>query len=601
MSQESQPPRSRREARLQARRAPATGSEQRGQLAVETPKSFDAVPAPSRTAGTSRADAGTGTSSGSAERASQARARDREARQTYNALTGALPKIEPASAPMPTRRQLRMQQLEREQGRTPTAAEAPAPTPAPTAASRPAPVAAAEQPAAPAAAVPDAVRKPDRSAVQSGRRDRRERRRSGPAADAAVEALSADEALAAREEVLGHAADLASMIEAEAAQDPSKVDLKLLAEQKALAERAAILNRRAADKLRLSQETKQGGPAADKPAARRDPVSAPMEFVTLPGSDRQVMRPAVTTYVPVATDPTPAQPAGTRGASRPAAATPQSGSTPPAKEQPSRSVPRTVAVPKAAPAAKSGPDLGAVRAAQARPDSSTNTARRTESVTTVKPAPKPSAAPATEPVSVVRSAAKPAAAGPTSPARPAPASGARSRLLAKAEAAAGGTSAVPPAAGTVPPAAVVVPPAAGAASSRRSAAPATRRSEAAPTRRADAPARRTERPEAPATRRDAVPTSRRTEAPTARATEAPATRRSQTPSTRRREVLSAAVVAGDVQPLRATRAHGLEPLDARTAGLAKANRDRLLVIGALAMGGLAFALGLIMMIIGLSN
>src|SRR3954469_9074772 len=110
MSQESQPPRSRREARLQARRAPSTGSEQRGQVAVETPQSLDAVPAPARPASSVRAD---GAANTAAERASPARARDREAHQAYNALTGALPKIVPDSAAIPTRRQLRMQQLER--------------------------------------------------------------------------------------------------------------------------------------------------------------------------------------------------------------------------------------------------------------------------------------------------------------------------------------------------------------------------------------------------------------------------------------------------------------------------------------------------------
>src|SRR3954451_14925711 len=130
MSQESQPPRSRREARLQARRAPSTGSEQRGQVAVETPQSLDAVPAPApapeRPASSGRGD---GAAHTAAERASQARARDREARQAYNALTGALPKIEPKSAAVPTRRQLRMQQLEREQTGKQPAVEAAAPPP----------------------------------------------------------------------------------------------------------------------------------------------------------------------------------------------------------------------------------------------------------------------------------------------------------------------------------------------------------------------------------------------------------------------------------------------------------------------------------------
>ncbi|MFD1214818.1 hypothetical protein ACFQ36_22590, partial [Arthrobacter sp. GCM10027362] len=81
--------------------------------------------------------------------------------------------------------------------------------------------------------------------------------------------------------------------------------------------------------------------------------------------------------------------------------------------------------------------------------------------------------------------------------------------------------------------------------------------------------------------------------------EAPAVRRSQAAAVRPAALPDA--VEDDVRPLRATRAHGLEPLDVQTAGLAKANRDRLLVIGSLALGGLAFVLGLIMMIVGLGH
>jgi hypothetical protein len=54
-----------------------------------------------------------------------------------------------------------------------------------------------------------------------------------------------------------------------------------------------------------------------------------------------------------------------------------------------------------------------------------------------------------------------------------------------------------------------------------------------------------------------------------------------------------------VEPLSARSAHGLDPLDARTAG--QANSARIAVIAALVLGGAAFITGLIMMIVGLSN
>ncbi|NKX49702.1 hypothetical protein HER39_03745 [Arthrobacter deserti] len=499
-------------------------------MAVETPRSLEAVPVPARTSGPVRG--GSDAAAGS-ERASQARARDREARQTYNALTGALPKIVPPAGAVPTRRQLRMQQLEREQG-VPAGPGVSAPVPVQPPAGRQVPAVLPTQDSAAASGpVEDAAYEPGRPALEGGRRDRRERRRARPGDGAAEAGLTAEEAVAAREELMEHAAGLADLIETEAGQDPSKVDLKLLAEQKALAERAAVLNRRAADKQRLSEQTKHGRGAASLPAIVRDPVSAPMEFVRLPGSDRAVMRPAATPYVPVITDPTPAQqPAPGNRAVRNASGTPAA--------QPEA---RTRPVSKLKPAPKTG------------------TAPRTGPVSKVEPAAK-SAAPATEPVSVVRPAAKPA------PQAGAP-SGGRSRLLAKAEAAAGGAPAARP----------------------RSTEPANRRA-------AETSAGRSE---ASAARRGPVAAARRSEAPAGRRAEAPAARRSPAPATRRREVLAAAVVEGDIQPLRATRAHGLEPLDAHTAGLAKANRDRLLVIGSLALGGLAFALGLIMMLIGLSQ
>lgn len=54
-------------------------------------------------------------------------------------------------------------------------------------------------------------------------------------------------------------------------------------------------------------------------------------------------------------------------------------------------------------------------------------------------------------------------------------------------------------------------------------------------------------------------------------------------------------------PVSAKSAYGLEPLDAATAGLARANRLRLIQLGVLALGAIALVAGVIMIISGLSR
>ena len=54
-------------------------------------------------------------------------------------------------------------------------------------------------------------------------------------------------------------------------------------------------------------------------------------------------------------------------------------------------------------------------------------------------------------------------------------------------------------------------------------------------------------------------------------------------------------------PVSAKSAYGLEPLDAATAGLARANRLRLIQLGVLALGAIALVAGIIMIISGLSR
>jgi hypothetical protein len=74
-------------------------------------------------------------------------------------------------------------------------------------------------------------------------------------------------------------------------------------------------------------------------------------------------------------------------------------------------------------------------------------------------------------------------------------------------------------------------------------------------------------------------------------------------------VLPPAVVAGvdsedafaDLPRIPARSAHGLDPLDAATAGLARANRNRMLQLGVLAFGILALVSGIVLIISGVSH
>ncbi len=476
MSKESQTPRSRREARLQ-----------RGHGGT-----LDGGGTPAGTAGGTPppSDASEGT-----ERSSQARARDREAHRAYRALTEAIPVV-PAEQAQPTRRQLRRQQLEREQGPQAEALSRP-PVAAPTSRpARPASAAAGEAPAkdrplqAPQA---DAQYRPNRPPIEGGRRERR-RRSTGAAAgaaepqttdeaalpEAATEAVDAgkmtvEQALVARELLMGQAKNLATMMEARKDQDPRTVDLEILAQQKALAERAAVLNRRAADKQRLSQENQQ----RRQTAGPGDIASAPMEFVRLPGSDKHVLRPSPTSNVPLVSN-APEQAADSRTGVPVRPVAPAQPLAPKRSEAPQR---------KPAPADKPAP------------------AGRTAPADKPAPAGKPVGNRGPVPNSSAKSVSAPAAPGqkPSTPgSRPAapgtrpaaPAAPARSRLLAQAEAVADGRG-------------------------------------------------------------------------------------------------------RKVEPLSARSAHGLDPLDARTAS--QANSARIAVIAALVLGGAAFIIGLIMMIVGLSN
>jgi hypothetical protein len=139
---------------------------------------------------------------------------------------------------------------------------------------------------------------------------------SAAGVQAAAGELSVEQALAARELIAAQAQNQLAKMEHIADQDPEAVDPDVLAEQIALAERAAVLNKRALAKQKLAEQN--GRPTAaktDPTAANNLAMVTPLEFVKVPGVDRPVMKPPTTSFVPVAT-PSPQQPATGKSSGR---------------------------------------------------------------------------------------------------------------------------------------------------------------------------------------------------------------------------------------------------------------------------------------------
>jgi hypothetical protein len=146
--------------------------------------------------------------------------------------------------------------------------------------------------------------------------------------------MTVEQALEARELIAAQARNQIAKMEHIASTDPEAVDPEILAEQIALAERAAVLNRRAMARQKLAEQAgAPAGPAGD--AAAKDkpgPSTAnnlamvtPLEFVQVPGVERPVMKPPATSHVPVTTRPGTRVPAaGKRKPSRPKAPRPDS-------------------------------------------------------------------------------------------------------------------------------------------------------------------------------------------------------------------------------------------------------------------------------------
>ncbi|MCC9145633.1 MULTISPECIES: hypothetical protein [unclassified Arthrobacter] len=297
---------------------------------------------------------------GPRERESQQRARDRETLRTYKALAEIPERSVPETAP-PTRRQLRLQQqqrlaaggdraaevqpadgpetgptasaatdapLRRERRRqspstpvgdnqgdtqrdTPSAAAGPAPRRDRTPSSDQAPLSRRQSRSTSPAVEASGTPAPDAHAARVPAPQAPVRDAVGTPADATdpntdVEGMSVEQALVARQALEGQARNHVAAMEALGAEDPQAVDLELLAQQKALAERAKVLNRRTQAIQKLSQENEQRRPSSGDPTTAHNlAMVTPLEFVSVPGMEHPVMKAPPTSHVPIVTSSTP--------------------------------------------------------------------------------------------------------------------------------------------------------------------------------------------------------------------------------------------------------------------------------------------------------
>ena len=243
------------------------------------------------------------------ERSSQVRARDRATLRTIKELAEKEGNL--AGGGPPTRRQLRLLQLAAE---TAPATSANLIVPAsPRTRSTPA----VPPPAAAQDAQPGAEPVPADGAKASGQNA------DGGAAvpgGKGPDGMTVEQALAARELLAQQAQNQLAKMEHINATDPDAVDPAVLAEQIALAERAAVLNRRAAAKQKLAEQNTKPEPARNDPTTANNlAMVTPLEFVQVPGVERPVLKRPATSHVPVATNPGPrVEPSRKSGNRRPA-------------------------------------------------------------------------------------------------------------------------------------------------------------------------------------------------------------------------------------------------------------------------------------------
>ncbi len=247
------------------------------------------------------------------ERSSQVRARDRATLRTIKELAEKEGNL--SGGGPPTRRQLRLLQLAAE---TSPATSANLIVPASprtrsTPAVRQANAAAGAQPAPGAPVTPAA---PDAAGPQpgvdgapaDGAKASGQKSDGGTAGRGAKgsEGMTVEQALAARELLAQQAQNQLAKMEHINATDPEAVDPEVLAEQIALAERAAVLNRRAAAKQKLAEQNSKPEPVRNDPTTANNlAMVTPLEFVKVPGVERPVLKRPATSHVPVVTNPGP--------------------------------------------------------------------------------------------------------------------------------------------------------------------------------------------------------------------------------------------------------------------------------------------------------
>jgi hypothetical protein len=333
MSQEQQPIRSRRELRkardealAQNRNAAPPGA---GESAPASKPPASKAPAPNPAASKRPAPAGTGTpapagpdsapAGSAAERSSQIRARDRAALRTIKELSEKEEQL--SGGGPPTRRQLRLMQLKEQAVTSAMPVVPPAEGGAPTGKS---PASSSDFSSGTAGKPAPATGSKPAGQPSSG---------PGPrpatppaAADELPGGMTVEQALEARTLLAEQAKNQIAKMEHIAATDPEAVDPDILAQQIALAERAAVLNKRAMAKQKLAeQNTPQSGQNGPSTASNLAMVT-PLEFEQVPGVDRPVMKRPATSHVPVVTNPGPRVPArGNRTGKASRASTPSTG------------------------------------------------------------------------------------------------------------------------------------------------------------------------------------------------------------------------------------------------------------------------------------
>ncbi|UKA52677.1 hypothetical protein LFT45_12990 [Arthrobacter sp. FW305-BF8] len=249
-----------------------------------------------------------------AERSSQIRARDRAALRTIKELSEKEEQL--SGGGPPTRRQLRLMQL-KEQAVT---SAMPVVPPADGGASTGKAPASSPDPSSGTAGKPSPATGSKPAGQPSGGPGPRP---ATPAGNELPEGMTVEQALEARTLLAEQAKNQIAKMEHIAATDPEAVDPDILAQQIALAERAAVLNKRAMAKQKLAeqntpQQSGQNGPSTASNLA----MVTPLEFEQVPGVDRPVMKRPATSHVPVVTNPGPRVPARgnrTAKASRPSA------------------------------------------------------------------------------------------------------------------------------------------------------------------------------------------------------------------------------------------------------------------------------------------